>query len=111
MTSVVPNQWPLPDGHATSDRRSLAMHREIAARLDEAGLMKARHRVDRWLAEGGPVDPHWAAQWRTTLAGSLADVAGRITADTPELTQLRQTTPFAGALTSAERWAILREVW
>jgi hypothetical protein len=87
------------------------MHRAIAARIDEPALARARARVDTWLAEGGPVDRRWAERWRELLDAPVDVVAERLIADTPELTQLRQTTPFAGLLSPAERWAILREVW
>lgn len=111
MTASTQPDWTLPDGHATADRRSLAMHRMIALRLDATTLAAAQARVARWLTDGGPVDPRWAGAWERVLAGSPAQVAERISADSPELTQLRQSTPFAGVLAPAERWAILREVW
>lgn len=111
MGASTQRTWALPNGHGTAERRSLAMHRAIAARLDEATLAAARERVQRWLADGGPVDPRWASAWQQLLAGTPEQVAGRISEDTPKLTQLRQTTPFAGVLAPAERWAILREVW
>lgn len=112
MARTDPNlrTWPDPDGHRTAERRSRAMHVEIAAHLDEAGLANARARVDRWLVDGGPVDPRWAAQWHALLAAPLDEVVAAITRDDPETVQLRQTTPFAGALSNATRWRIIREV-
>ncbi|MFT4034013.1 MAG: hypothetical protein QM679_00390 [Patulibacter sp.] len=111
MAVATPPQWRLPDGHRTADRRSLAMHRLIAERLDQPMLTRAQERVEQWLGDGGPVDRRWATQWRELLHGTPAEVAVRIAADTSQLTQLRQVTPFAGALTPRERWAILRDVW
>lgn len=102
--------YPVPIGHRTAERRSLAMHRLIAQRLDHDGLERARTRVDTWIADGGPVHPTWAAAWQTVLAGPLADVARAIARDDAEMTQLRQSTPFAGALPNGDRLRILREI-
>jgi hypothetical protein len=97
------------DGHRSAEARSLAMHRLIGERLDDEGLERARARVAGWQADGS-VDPHWADAWARLLTGSVREVAQAITDDEPAMRQLRQTTPFAGALSNRDRWRILREV-
>lgn len=99
----------VPDGHRSAERRSLAMHQEIAASLTEAGVQRARERVRAWAADGS-VDPHWVAAWQAVLDGSVPEVVRDIATDDPRMTQLRQSTPFAGSLSNAARWRILREV-
>ncbi len=98
------------DGHRTAERRSLAQHRLVAERLDDELLDRARERVERWLAEGGPVHPVWAQRWRELLDRPAREVAAAICTDDEAGRDLRQTSPFAGALTHAERWAIIRTV-
>ena len=86
------------------------MHPLIADRLDETTLDRARMRVAGWLRDGGPVDPRWAREWEELLSSETGAVAAAIRRDEPGMTQIRQTTPFAGALSNAERWRVLREV-
>ncbi len=100
----------MPDGHRTAELRSLAQHRLVAERLDDELLDRARERVERWLAEGGPVHPVWAQRWRELLDRPASDVATAICADDEAGRDLRQTSPFAGALSPAERWRIVRTV-
>lgn len=85
------------------------MHTYIADGLTPEQLQRARDRVAAWQADGS-VDPHWAAAWAELLAAPLATVAGRLRSPDPEMTQLRQSTPFAGALPNRVRWQILRAV-
>ncbi len=86
------------------------MHALIAARLGDAAVDRARARVADWLRDGGPTDPYWAIRWQVVLAGSTDEIRAAIVRDDAEMTQLRQTTPFAGSLSNAERWRVLREV-
>jgi len=99
----------VPDGHRTAERRSLAMHRAIADALTEAQLATARARVARWRTDLS-VDAHWADAWAVILEAPRSVVADQLRRDDPEMTQLRQSTPFAGTLPNATRWQILREV-
>jgi hypothetical protein len=100
----------MASGHRTAERRSLEFHRLVAERLDDRLVEGARRRVDQWLANGGPVHPFWAQRWRELLEQPLPDIAQMLTADGEEAQDLRQNTPFAGALTPQERWRIVREV-
>lgn len=97
-------------GHRTAELRSIALHRLVAARLDEAALKVARDRVERWIADGGPVGAEDALRWRELLRKPPAIIAQHIVEDTEEMRDLRQNTPFAGVLSNRERWRVVAEV-
>lgn len=97
-------------GHRTAELRSIEFHRLVAERLDEELLEKTRVRVEAWLIDDGPVAGPYARRWRELLQQPSARIAERLVADTEEMRDLRQNTPFAGAVSPTERWKILREV-
>ena len=93
--------------HSRIDERSLAMHRLIAAkvRADPALLDKARDNVRRWQESEG--SPKLAlAEWEHLLGGPVSQVTQFIAERSDHATRLRQSSPFAGILTEAERLAI-----
>jgi hypothetical protein len=98
------------DPHRLSEERSVAYHRVIAERLKAQPeiLEKARQRVQTWLtATAEP--PFYARKWAEVLAGDVPSIATFLV-DRGELaTELRQSSPFAGALQPQERWNIWRE--
>lgn len=96
------------DLHRLSEERSIAYHRVIAGRLGERPeiLEKARRRVEGWLAEGAPF---YARKWAEILAGDVASIAAFLVERSELADELRSSSPFAGALTPRERWAIWRE--
>jgi hypothetical protein len=98
-----------PEGHRTAERRSLALHRIIAGRLDEGMVEEARQRVERLRAEGH-LHPHYAGRWRKLLARPLAEIATAIAADDQDSRDLRQNSPFAGVLNEQERRRIIEAV-
>jgi hypothetical protein len=100
----------MPVGHRTAELRSLAFHRLVAERLDEELVARARARVEDWLVTGEPVSAPWARRWRDLLAQPVPVIAWRLTEDSEEMRDLRQTTPFAGVLSPQERWRVIREV-
>jgi len=95
-------------GHDDVERRSLAYHEEVARRLDAALVAQARARVERWLAAVRPVAPAHARAWLELLDRPLPELTAALTADDEGMGDLRHSTPFAGVLAPAERWAILR---
>ncbi len=97
-------------GHRIPELRSIAFHRLVAERLDEELLSKTRDRVDSWISAEGPVAPLWAERWREILSCPPADIARLLTEDSERMRDLRQVTPFAGAVEPRERWRIIREV-
>lgn len=96
--------------HRTAELRSIAFHGLVAERLNDEVVASARTRVDGWLADGGPVAGPSARRWRTLLARRPVDLALALTEDTEEMRDLRQNTPFAGTVSSEERWRIVREI-
>ncbi len=100
----------LPRDHRTAELRSLELHRLIAERLDESLLETARRRVEGWVAAGGPVHPYWAERWRELLSQPRTEIAEMLRSDEEWARDLRQSTPFAGAVKNSERWRIVREV-
>lgn len=97
--------------HRDIDRRSLALARAVAARIDadahREGLRRARQTCARWRAAS---DSPAAAEWDSILAQPWDRVRG-VLLDEGEVGQrLRQSSPFCGILTNAERWRIYREL-
>jgi hypothetical protein len=94
-------------GHQRIDRRSLALHRAIAAKLREHPelIEIARDNLDRWSQSNGRSQPYWDA-WREILSRPLPEVLEIMIEESERMTAMRQATPFAGILDPAERWAI-----
>lgn len=100
------------DAHRLAELRSLAYHRLIAQRLADRPELRANAlgRAQQWLMSGGPTHPTWASAWVELLAGPLDVLIERLGADDEPMRALRQCTPFAGAITPQERWALHRQV-
>jgi hypothetical protein len=93
--------------HSRLDERSLTMHRLVAAKLraDPALLDKARENVRRWQDSDGSPGPA-LAEWQQILGGPIDQVAAFLAERSERATRLRQSSPFAGFLTDAERRGI-----
>jgi hypothetical protein len=99
------------DPHRLAEERSIEYHRFIAERLGREPeiLAMARERVRGWLETGGEA-PFHARRWAEILGRDLPSIQAFLV-DRSELAfELRQSTPFAGALPPEERWRIWREV-
>jgi hypothetical protein len=98
------------DLHRLAEERSLAYHRVIAARLssDVRLLDAARARVRQWLEGESP--PSYARAWHEILRREHQAIAAFLVDPGERARELRQSSPFAGALTPQERWALWREV-
>jgi hypothetical protein len=99
------------DLHRLAEERSVAYHRVIAGRLrDQPEILDmARRRVSGWLADGVTA-PAAAARWAAVLAGDPSSIAVFLIERSEVADELRQSSPFAGALRPRERWQIWREV-
>jgi hypothetical protein len=98
---------PIYSDHSRVDERSLAMHRLVAEKLrtNPALLDRARENLHRWRkTEGSP--SLTLAEWETILSGPAAQVAQFLEERSERATRLRQSSPFAGILTEAERQAV-----
>jgi hypothetical protein len=98
------------DPHRLAEERSVAYHRVIAERLrcQPEVLASARQRVQTWLASGTEA-PFYARKWSEILAGDPSSIASFLTERSELADELRQSSPFAGALKPRERWQIWRE--
>ena len=95
--------------HQDIDRRSLEMIRRIVARIDadpqRHGFEHAKRVCDRWVAQGIGS----AREWQRLLQKPWEDVRAILLDESDEGQRLRQTDPFCGILTPAERWEIYRK--
>ena len=97
------------DPHRLAEERSVAYHRVIAERLLQQPevLEMARRRVQSWLSN--PSAPPYARKWAEVLKGEPSSIAAFLIERSELADELRQSTPFAGALKPQERWKIWRE--
>jgi hypothetical protein len=87
----------------------LAFHRAVAQRLDQQLIADARRRLRRWRRRGS-IDERWARDWEEVLSRPIDGIRDAITADDPQGRDLRQSSPFAGALSHDERQRLLELV-
>jgi hypothetical protein len=95
--------------HEWIDRRSLALHEAVAAKLEARPelLDVARANLQRWLRTS---EASGLREWRQVLETTpLPGVLALLRSPSEEGARLRQSSPFAGFLTPAERQAILDE--
>lgn len=97
------------DRHRRADRRSLAYHLAVARRLRRPMIDAARRQVWQWQQENR-IHDRYATAWLDLLAHPVPEVRRALSADTSEMRDLRQSSPFAGTLTEAERRKILAEI-
>jgi hypothetical protein len=103
----MPAMEPFYSDHMRIDERSLAMHRLVARKLRAipALLDEARDNLRRWQKmKGSPMLT--LSEWEDILNGSASRVAEFLEERSERATRLRQSSPFAGILTDAERQAI-----
>jgi hypothetical protein len=97
------------NSHADIEARSLEMDRMIAKRLREnpAVLDKARSVLANWMAScDASVRPVFE-EWRAILDGPISEVFAALEGRDERSVRLRQSSPFCGILTPAERTSIL----
>ena len=99
--------------HEEVDRRSLALHAEVAARLRaQPSLLRiARENLERWRRRREDGDPAASAiqEWQEILDTlSLDDLCDLLMEQSERGDRLRQSSPFAGILTPAQVWEIKR---
>lgn len=106
FSAVVAYTMPL----TREDRRSLALHRAIARRLAEdpaAILAQARRNLAGMRARRGQA-AQLLAEWDVILDRPVAAVVEALTDPGEWARELRQVTPFAGALSASERGVVYR---
>ena len=93
--------------HEWIDQRSLALHEAVAARLEAQPqlLEVARANLRRWLAARPAAV---LREWQRLLDSlPLPQLVQLLRSPAEEAVRLRQSSPFAGILSPAERQAIL----
>lgn len=96
--------------HSEIDRRSLALHRRVAEKIrhDPELLNRARDTLARWRHTVAPATQPYLLQWQQVLdAGPEACIA-MLEDESEQANLLRQSSPFTGVLTHAERFALLK---
>ena len=91
--------------HRIAEARSLALHCLIARKITaQPGLLEiGKRNLAAWAARYGDSPPRAFEEWRTILARPWPEIAALITDPGENAARLRQSTPFAGVLTAAER--------
>lgn len=95
--------------HDWVDRRSLALHDAIAAKIEaDPGLLDvARGNLLRWISQRSSAA---LLEWLDLLDRTpVTEVARLLRSQGEYAARLRQSSPFAGILTPQERMAILRD--
>jgi hypothetical protein len=95
--------------HAWIDRRSLALHEAVAAKLEAQPqlLDVARANLRRWLGTNpAAVLREW---WYLLDTTPLPELLVLLRSPDDRAARLRQSSPFAGLLTPEERQAILND--
>jgi transcriptional regulator with XRE-family HTH domain len=92
-----------------SERRSLALHEAVLARLlEDPDAVRALARRNLVVTgEAAPAASPYLRQWQTLLDGPLADLAIVLVSPAADARELRQNSPFAGVLDAAERDRVL----
>jgi hypothetical protein len=108
VVSWVPHAAPARPGfslHRLLEARSLAMHAVIAQKIErEPKLLDVpRNNLKRWNVRWENEAPAWYDQWCEIMDRSWPEIAAIITEPSEEGARLRQSSPFAGVLSAAER--------
>lgn len=70
-------------------------------------LSRARENADRLLQQRPSMMTHWLKEWLRVLDGGVDEVAEVLTSRSPRAVDLRQNSPFAGALPQETRSQVL----
>ena len=91
--------------HRLAEARSLVMHTVIAEKIqaNSALITHAQQNLGRWRRHREGSAPAWMDEWRAILKRPPAEVAAIICEPSERGARLRQSSPFAGALSDQER--------
>lgn len=112
-SQLVPEQLVSEDvrgtGHGRARRRNLAYHRAVAKRLRRPMVDEALRAIWKWRGLGR-IDDRYADAWEVLLSRPIVEIKKAISEDSTQADDLRQNSPFAGALSEAERRKIVSSV-
>lgn len=100
-------------GPTSDEAFKLELDRLIAEHLIDnprAVLAVARRNLDRARVERPVHEQGWISEWETILGQPLIAIVGLLLADDAESLHLKQTSPFAGVLSQAERVQAMERV-
>ena len=92
------------------ERRSLALHRAIARRLEQSPdpiLRRARRTLEKMRRQHPGARP-LLSRWRRLLDRPIEEILEVLVDPRPSARELRHVTPFAGVLTAPERASVYR---
>jgi hypothetical protein len=97
--------------HRLIDERSLAFARRIAEELrrNPALIEKAKSNLERWMPTASAGLRPVLQEWKGILLGPFDGVLAVLETTDERATRLRQSSPFCGILTQAERSRIINE--
>lgn len=105
--------WAPPEGsvrpgyssHRLLEARSLAMHAVMAEKIqrDPKLLRVAHNNLKRWRERWEDQAPAWHREWSGIMSRPWPEIAAIMTEPSEEGARLRQSSPFAGVLSVAER--------
>ena len=97
--------------HQEIDERSLAMHRLVAARIeqDPAMFVKAKATLARWRNCVSTSSQPWLDEWERLMDRGVEACLAEALEDSQKAAALRKSSPFSGVLSNRERFAFLRE--
>jgi DNA-binding MarR family transcriptional regulator len=93
------------------DERLLRLHARVAQKLrqdPERVIAKARSNLARWHELDARGNEPWIRAWSEIIDRGPAEVALQVVGPGARMRELRQSSPFAGVLTIAERLQVLR---
>ncbi len=91
--------------HRVLEARSLALHCRIAQKItQDPSLIDIAHRnIEAWIRKAAGQVPQYLVEWQRILEWPWPQVAALITEQSEDAARLRQSSPFAGVLSAAER--------
>ena len=91
--------------HRLAEARSLVMHTVIAEKIqtNPALIAHAQQNRRRWRRRREAGAPGWMDEWRGILKRPQTEIAAIICEPSERGARLRQSSPFAGALSNQER--------
>ncbi len=90
--------------HHDIDQRSLRLHEAVARKIDAE--LKLLDLAREWASR---YDHPAVVEWREILKQDWFTIRNTMLDPSDEGQRLRQSSPFAGILTSEERWTILQD--
>lgn len=96
--------------HRLIDQRSLAMHQCVVEKIrqDPALFGRVCNTLSRWRSTVSPASQPYLEAWQRAVDQGMEACLALAVEDSPRATALRQSSPFAGLLTPAERFGFLR---